>query len=349
MLRLLLASLHLVILPFWAPVLGAQEVSARAGELQVGGRLQVQYTRSSVQDAVDDIRIRRAWLELGAEVSPAWSGALLFDVAGGNAQIVDAFVRLELGVAALMAGRKKIPFDPFFLASSADLPVVERDGRIGGLDSCPGVGRICSYGQLTQGLGFAGRDQGVWVEGGTGAVAWAASLTNGTGSGTRDDNDSKTLTARSTVEVTPGLVVGGSLALRDAPGADGDGERATGWEVDLEVGDWAAGPHLVVALAGGENWRAPRDDGVVPDFLAAQGLLTLHRPVDLGPVTGVEPLLRLSLADPRRGISEDVGVLVTPGITAYLSRRNMVGVNLDVHDGPDGTEYSWKIQSFLFF
>jgi len=116
-----------------------------------------------------------------------------------------------------------------------------------------------------------------------------------------DDNGSKTLTARSIVEVTPGMVVGGSLALRDAPGTDGDGERATGWEVDLEVGDWAAGPHLVVALAGGENWRAPGDDGVVPDFLAAQGLLTWHRPVDLGPVTGIEPLLRLSLVDPRRG------------------------------------------------
>ncbi|MBW3535400.1 MAG: hypothetical protein KY453_09330, partial [Gemmatimonadetes bacterium] len=44
--------------------LSGQGIEARASDLTLGGRLQVQYANSSMDGAVDDVFLRRARLEL---------------------------------------------------------------------------------------------------------------------------------------------------------------------------------------------------------------------------------------------------------------------------------------------
>jgi hypothetical protein len=62
----------------------------------------------------------------------------------------------------------------------------------------------------------------------------------------------------------------------------------------------------------------------------------------------VEPVLRLSWADPDTGTAADGGLLVTPGFMLYVEGKNKIGFNVDVWSPSSGTsEYSLKIQSYF--
>ena len=326
-------------------------MSARAADIEIGGRVQTQFSRSSVGSATDDIFLRRARLELGVTLNEWIDGRLQPDFAGGELALKDAFLRLTLDPAFRVSfGQFKRSFDLFELASSSRLPMIERDGRVEGVDECAGVGGVCSYSRLTQKLSFADRDLGVRVEGERGPLSWEASITNGEGADASDANDSRSFAGRLAAEVAPDWTLGGGVSVHDWVRPGGETERSPAWSVDLEYGTWEDGLHLMLAAVGGENWQSLDEAGAPASFQAAQGVLSWYRPVSgSGPVVGVEPMVRVSVADASDRTEDDTGWVITPGFAAYAGPRTFLSVNLDVYEGASGTESSLKIQTFLYF
>ena len=66
--------------------------------------------------------------------------------------------------------------------------------------------------------------------------------------------------------------------------------------------------------------------------------------------SAVEPIARISWADPDTNTDDDEGIVLTPGIALHLTGRNMLVANVDVWSPSTGdTEWSFKFQSFLHF
>lgn len=322
-------------------------VEGRASTLTVGGRVHVQYSRSSVDgggglDAVDDLFFRRARLEVDARVSDLVDGTLEAEFADGP-ELRDAWVRLSLAPSfQLTFGQLKRAGTIFELHSGVDLPVIERDGRIEGLSHCPGVGGVCTFSRMTQALQLDDRDLGLRAEGRIGGrVAYMATLTNGQGRNTADVNDAKSAALRLSADLG-GVRVGAFAASHDYLDEQGGTQRARALGADLEVGTFREGFHLIAGVVGGDNWLAPPD----ASFLAVQVLASRYVPLG-GRPAGVEPLLRVSWTRPTAGES---ALLLTPGVLLYLDGRNALGVNLDLYDADDGpSEWSLKAQAFLYF
>lgn len=331
------------------------EVSGRGATLTIGGRLHVQYSRSSVAGedggpgAVDDVFLRRARIEIDARMSDFLDGRVMADFAGGGADLTDAYLRLSFDPAFRLAfGQFKRAFSVFELSSSTDLPIIERDGRIEGVSGCPGVGGVCTFSRLAERLQFDDRDIGVRAEGRLGGrVEYLATLTNGQGRGAADVNDAKSASARVTVTAAEGVRVGAFTAVHDHLGGDGadtDWGQAVG--ADLEVGAFREGFHLLAAVVGGENWMVGPD----ADFFTAQGLASVYLPLE-GRFAGVEPLVRASWSTTDAADGGDLGaLLLTPGVLFYVQGRNALGVNLDWYDPePGSAEWSLKAQAFLYY
>lgn len=334
--------------------LQAQDISARAVDIRVGGRLHAQFQSSSLSDdAQRDFFLRRARVTLDMSVTDRVDGRVMADFAGGGAAVQDAYFRVRLAPGLHIAvGQFKRSFDLFELESSTQLAVVERDGRIAGLSACEGVGGTCSYSRLTEKLGYAGRDAGVRIDGSLGERAsYQISVTNGEGVNTRDINNNKSFAGRVAVDVADGVVVGVNTGFHDYLDDAGDAEFGNAFGLDLMFGDYGGGPILQAAFARGDNWEAPDDSGSPGTFQAAQVIGSYYAPVENSDLLeGVEPLLRISTADPTDDLDDDGGLLFTPGVNAYFRGRNRVGVNLDVYNPSMGdAEWSFKFMTYLYF
>jgi hypothetical protein len=326
-------------------------ISSRAATLTLGGRLHTQYQGSSVDGAVNDFFIRRARLIADASFNDFFVGRLQTDFSGGAAALLDAYVRLDFDDSfRLYMGQFKRSFDVFELDSSTDLSLFERDGRIPGFSACTGVGRVCSYSRLTEALGFAGRDAGVKVDGTSGTVMYQAALTNGTGVGVGDQNDGKSFSGRAGVAASEDLTVSANVGMHDYVGPATDTERAIAWGADVQWGTWRDGLLVQAAVAGGDNWAVldPDDDPLT--FLAFQAMGSFYNPVDGDRIVGVEPVLRVSVADPAGDVDDDGGTLITPGIMLYLMGKNKIGANLDYYVPQTGdSEFVFRAGAFVYF
>jgi len=328
----------------------AQDISARGADIRIGGRLHSQYSASSVAAAESDFFFRRARLIADVTVTDLLDARMQTDFAGGKAAVQDAYLRFKFSPGFRVSmGQFKRAFDLFELSSSTDLSLIERDGRVEGVGGCEGVGGACSYSRLTEKLAYAGRDAGVRIDGSSGKVAWVASITNGTGINTSDENDTKSMSGRLTLAATDAVTLGANLASHDYV-ADGDNERGSAWGFDFEYGGWRSGFHFQAAVAGGDNWKSLDANGTPASFMTFQGVASYYVPIEGGNWAGVEPLLRVSQADPNSDMVDDGGLIFTPGLMMYVSGKNKIGVNLDVFTPESGdTEFSFKIQSFLYF
>jgi Phosphate-selective porin O and P len=326
-------------------------VSGRAASVRVGGLMQSQYTVSSINAANNDFYVRRARLRMDATVSDFLRGRVVSEFGGGSGVILDADVSLVFSDAFVFSfGQFKRAFDLFELPNPSELPEIERDGRIEGYSACSGVGSVCSYSRLTEGLQFAGRDIGVRIDGTSGRLTYVASITNGPGLNVSDENDAKSFSGRLAYAVNEDVVVAGQIAVHDYVDANGN-SSALGYGGDVEVGDELDGWHLRGAIAGGENWRDLDVATLDPaSFLTFQGIATYYYPLTGGHFAGVEPLARLSWADPDTGTDNDSGLLLTPGVALYISGRNRLAANIDIYS-PQGQdkEFSLKLQSTLYF
>lgn len=335
-----------------AAALPVQEVRTDVVDVTVGGRLQVQYATSSVDEAVDDVFVRRARIRVGIRVTEWIDARLEPELAGGSATLQDAWVRVALHPAfRLSTGQLKRAFSAFERASSTDLPIVERDGRVEGVDGCAGVGGVCSFSRLTERLGFDGRDIGLRVDGTLeGGLAYMATLTNGEGVNRPDVNSGKSLSVRLDYPAD-GVRVGGFFGLHDHLEDGTDGPPPTSYSqaggIDVEVGTWRSGFHLLAGASFGDNRLAGAD----ATFTAVQALASWYRPAANDRIAGVEPLLRVSRADPHGDVAGAAGTLVTPGVMVYFAEKNGLSANLDLYSpaGDADTEWSFKLMTYLFF
>lgn len=334
-------------------VVAQTTISARSATLRIGGRLHAQYQTSSIDASNDDFFIRRARVNIDMAFNDFFSGKVLTDFASGRATLLDAYVTLDFSDEfRFSAGQLKRAFDLFELVSSTDLSLIERTGKIGGYDSCTGVGSVCSYSRLTEELDFAGRDAGIRVDGSTGAISYQATMTNGTGVGTPDANDGKSLSGRVSVAASEDLTVSFNVGRRDyldpAPGNETAG--AVAWGGDAQLGTWRDGLLVQAGVVGGDNWQALDIQDDPEQFLALQVAASFYHPVDGDRIVGIEPLARLSVGDPNRSLDDDSGTLITPGVMFYLMGKNKIGVNLDYYSPQTGdSEWSLRFGTFLYF
>ena len=297
----------------------AQELSARAADIRIGGRLHTQYAASSVDGEPNEFFFRRARLVFDVTLNDMVDGRVQPDFGGGKTSLKDAYFRVRLAPELRIAmGKFKRSFDLFELASDVDLSIIERDGRVAGVDDCAGVGGVCSYGRLTAKLEFGDRDTGIRIDGSRGRVSWQASMTNGIGE--EDENDAKSYAGRLSVDLSDQLVLSGQLGVHDYVGLDEGTETAAAWGADLQYGDFLGGPLLQAGVVGGENWKALDELGQAPDFFAFQAVGSIYVPVGSGDglFTGVEPLARVSFADPNTTVDDDGAVIFTPGLMFYV-------------------------------
>lgn len=329
-----------------------------AGDAQVtlGGYLQVQFNSSSVDGAESsEFLIRRARLTTQIEINDFISGRFQPDFAGGGARIQDAYARLTFSESfRITLGQFKRPFDVFEIVSSSNILVIERDGDIRGVNDCSGLGGVCSFSRFTEGLELGDRDIGFMLDGsdGTGRIAYAVAVTNGTGTNAADENGTKSITGRLVVGAGPDVRVGGNLGLHDYVNTvtvDDDYALAIG--ADVEFGGYEGGWHGVAGVMLGDNWQDLDAAGDPATFVAAQGIVTYRAPVEGSEYVGaIEPLGRISFGNPNTDAGNDGGVLLTPGLVLHFVGRNKIETNIDVWlpDGGD-TQWSLKVQSQLHF
>lgn len=321
--------------------------------IRLSGRLHAQFNTTSVDPVPSsEFLIRRARIGVEADVGEYLTGKIEPDFGEGDIALKDAWVRLNLHEAfRISAGQFKRPFDVFELTSSSRILVVERAGGIRGVADCAGPGGVCSFSRFTEQLQFADRDIGVLLDGTRGAVSWAASVTNGTGANNPDENGNKSFTGRLAFVARPGVVIAVNGALHDyVHPTGGTDEVAHAVGVDAELGNFDGGPHLQAGIVVGENWLNPVSPDEGSTFFAAQTIITHRRNVANGPVTGIEPLVRLSFGNPDTDVANDHGWLLTPGVNIHFLSRNRLALNVD-YWAPDvgNNEWSFKGQAFFYF
>lgn len=326
-------------------------ISARSASIKIGGRLQSQFATSSVDGSNPEFFFRRARLIADITVNDFLDARIQPEFAGGSAELKDAYVRFKFSpVFQVSMGQFKRAFDLFELSSSTDLSLIERDGRVGGVGGCSGVGGVCSYSRFTEKLGFSDRDQGIRVQGEQGTVAYEVTVTNGTGANEGEENEGKSYSGRLSLELTPALTMSGQYAFHDYVKPGDDNTLAAAWSADLQYGTWRDGLLVQAAVVQGDNWKKLNSGGVPASFKAFQAVASYYAPMSGDRVTGVEPLVRVSYGDPDTGLGDDGGVVFTPGLMFYIVGKNKIGANVDIWTPQTGdTEYSFKIQSFLYF
>jgi len=340
-------GLLVLLLPLGAS--GQVEVSARAARITLGGTFNPQFAASSVDTAPSRFFTRRARIRLDVRVGEFLEARVEPDFGGGTPTLQDAWGRIAFGPGfALSFGQFKRAFSVFELESSADLPIIERDGRIAGFDHCMHVGGVCSFSGILQRLKLDGRDVGVRVDGRVGGrLQYLATLTNGQGQNVPDINDAKSLSARFVFDATERVRLGFFGALHDHLDAASETAFAPAMGAHVELGTWRNGLHVLAAVAAGENWRAASE----ARFLTAQALASYYLPLNRPRVAGIEPLIRLSWGDPDRGVAGDAGFLLTSGAMIYFDGRNGVAFNLDSYTPGGGLDRAWslKAQAYLYF
>jgi len=332
----------------------AQTVEARGSTIRFGGRVHAQYAQTSVDDGPPkSLFLRRVRFTADVIVNEYLDGRIMPDFAGGTTTLQDAYVRLKVTPwLRISVGQLKRAFDLFALESTTQLPLVERDGGIPGLTACEGVGGTCSYTRLAEALQFAGRDVGVRFDGALGqGVSYQITVTNGEGSNVADVNQGKSGSGRVAFETGASTEVAFNVAVHDVfdeEVAETTYSRAYG--VDAKVGDYYDGPMLMASLIRGANWKAEGPSGRSPSFWTGQVTGTYHSTTASEIVRAIEPVLRLSYANPNTDATDVSGFLVTPGVHFYFEGRNRIGINVDVFSPSAGdTEYSWKLMTYLYF
>ncbi|MDH5643120.1 MAG: hypothetical protein OEY63_02880, partial [Gemmatimonadota bacterium] len=195
---------------------------------------------------------------------------------------------------------------------------------------------------------------GVMVDGrlSDGQIRYSLAVTNGEGANKDDINGTKSYTGR--VEFLPAddVRISGNVGAHDYFNAATGDETALAFGGDVEYGNFNEGLHLQAGVVTGDNWRVL--DAITNEpssFMAAQGIITYKHPIEGNDrIAAIEPVARLSWADPDTGVDADHGMVLTPGFVVHFAGRNKMAVNVDVWMPNTGnSEMSLKVQSYLHF
>lgn len=345
------------------------EVKSKAVEISLTGREHTQFNTTSVEGELgSEFLIRRARLTAEVKLNDLVSGKIQPDFGSGKLSLKDAYSKFSFGPRfQVTTGQFKRPFDLFELTSSTQILVVERAGTIRGASA------FTSLSSLTEKLQYSDRDIGVKIvlRSDDKRFGLDAAVTNGDGSNKVPSKlgvdeyavAEKQYTARAFVKppldgplllsagVTALPVAWSDTALTTANDSALAVAYATAFEVSAEWGHWHEGLHVQAGAVLGDNWL--KDRLSPPTFLALQAIVTFkHALSGIKALSAVEPLIRVSWADPDTGTDDDAGLLITPGVQVFFIGRNKFAVNLDIFSPQAAaleTEYSIKAQASLHF
>lgn len=327
-------------------------VVSDAVEVGIGGRLQTQFNTSSVDNVPEsELFIRRARLELSVKVNELVSGRVHPEFAGDRVSLRDVYLQLGFTPGLqLRAGKFHRPFGLLEQTSSTRILPIERGLAIRGVDDWDEYA-------LVHDLKYADRDIGVQAmgspEGAPLGLSYSAAIFRGPAHHVGSDATYQYV-ARTTVAPVDGVRIGAGWSNRafsralTAPEGGFEIRRGSAYEVDLEIGSFAPGFHMLGELAAGKF--DPFSDR---DFLGAQAWLA-YRTGSMGRIFAVEPTFRASYGDvdvaatatPARG-----GTLLTPGLNVYMGGRNRVMFNYDLWlaGGDASDQGSFKVMFQLAF
>jgi phosphate-selective porin O/P len=352
-LRVFVAVWALVVVLAPAP---AAAQSSDGPRLTFTGRVHAQWNSTSAAGQVgSEFRLRRARVTAVLKVNDLVSGRIQPEFAGESASLKDAYLKLSFSKSFnVTMGQFKRAFDFFELESSTRNLVIERAGGIRGAGSCAGVGGICAYSRFTEKLRYADRDIGVMVDGrlGDSPLSYRLSVTNGEGANRPDVNTAKSYAARVVYSVMSDLKVAANVSVHDyVNDVDPTRDYSSAWGVDVDWGSYSPGLHLQGSFVSGQNWKDLGLDGTPSSFATTQGVLSYRFAIVGHPnVSGIEPVLRVSWADPDTDVASDRDLLLTTGVMLHFMGRNRVAANLDMWDPAQGdNEWSLKVQTYLHF
>ncbi len=328
----------------------AQQFSARSGSRVVlGARVQVQYEASGEKEVPASFFVRRAWVTVDGSLNDLVRGRLQFNAQGSS--VLEAYLELRPSEAfRVQIGQFKRAMSQFWLVANSDLPLIERDGRVTGVDHCPGVGGVCSFGQFTGSLGLDGYEPGLLMTGrfANMRMGYRVTVTNGEGLGRKDVNTRKSVSGRLSTFFRGNGRLSAYVAMDETLGSHGETLGVPAYGAELEVGTWRDGPHLLANGLRGRNWKQSDD----AEFSAFQIMGLWYRPFPAGSAFAAwEPLLRVSWADSGSGEPGSLtGTVITPGMMIYAAGRNGISLNLDLYrSSDDRSHWSFKVQAFTFF
>ena len=328
--------------------LEGQQFRARSGStVTLGARVQVQYEASSVADVPATFFLRRAWVTIDGTLNDLVGGRVQFNAHGSS--VLEAYLQLTPSPAfQVQIGQFKRAMSYYWLAANSDLPLIERDGRVTGVDHCPGVGGVCSFGQFTGVLGLDNYEPGILMTGRfAGRMGYRFTLTNGEGLGKKDVNTRKSASGRLSMYFAENSRLSAYVALDETLDSRGETMGVPAYGAEWEIGTWRQGPHLLVNGLRGRNWKL-NDDAT---FSAFQVMGLWYRPLD--PESGlaaIEPMVRVSWASTERDDNGNIaGTVITPGVMVYAAGRNGISANLDLYRSDGRSDWSLKIQAFTFF
>lgn len=325
-------------------------IGSEALRIEIGGRLQTQFNTTTVfSEAPSELILRRVRLEFDVEVNDLISGAIDPEFAGDELTLKDAYLKLNFSPAfQVLTGQAYKPFGLIEQTSTTRILPIERGLRVRGL------GAVDEY-ALVNDLQYSDRDIGVQVMGEPGFIPlgfrYQAGIFRGPLHGSSNIDDSYQYAARVTVQPMDVITIGGGWSSRhflQVPVDETDPfERGHAFEVDLEVGTFAPGLHLLGEVAWGD--AGPQDGD---DFFGAQGWLAWRsEPVGRW-LSAVEPIFRASYGEVDDG-GGPTSTLLTPGLNVYFGGRNRFMLNYDFvllgADVEDDTEGSFKAQIQLAF
>jgi len=346
-------------------LLAAQQFTTDAVRIDLSGRLQTQLAGSSCSDFAlgntssacsEDVPginlfVRRARLTFGAQFNDWVSGQLQVEFGElDRVNLKDAYGLLNLNPEAeythaqVRIGHFKRPFDGFQMLSSTQMLTIERDIDIAGV---PGATAL-SLDELTTGNNLANRDVGVMVDGSnaSGSLHYWVGVFNGRAPADNSDlNTEKQFVGRIRYETNAGdhpLAISGAIALTDIPFTRTDqtldGTYASAFEIFAELGDFQGGPHVQAGLVFGEN-ALENQLGTTPDLEAGDPLASMLTWQAIGSwkvdleggyfITAIEPLLRVTRADPNRDLTDVAVTAFTPGVQIFFDGRNKLSFNWD--------------------
>lgn len=339
---------------FMSQPLSAQELKFKtdALELEFSGRVHMQFNSSSVsEDRSSEFFLRRVRMTADIRINDFISGRIQPEYAITSVRVRDAWARLTFSPAfRLTFGQFKRPFDVFELTSSTQILVVERTGFIREVPTCGGV-EICSYSALSELLLFSDRDAGVLVDGEAGRWDYGFSITNGTSQFLREENGTKSYAGRVAFLAHENVTIGGNVTYKDYVNSVTDrDDYAAAYALDANIGNFSRGLHLQSGIMGGQNWRNLDAAGDASNFATAQTIVSYKVPITNTHVSAIEPIARVSWADPDTDNASDGGWLFTPGVQMFFVGRNKIAANVDIYV-PDAGDTAWslKIQSYLHF
>lgn len=310
------------------------EVESKATKVTITGRVQALWSHSTIDgDPSNEFLLRRARLAIKLSVNDWVSGIVEpdFAVVDQKVDLKDAYFKMEPhDNFSITVGQTKRRFDIFELTSSTQMLIIERDGRIGRQ-------KVPSYSLLTEDLGYADRDIGVFVAAHDGdeRINVEAGLTNGAGANKRAEFSRKAFQGRVSVkpiaETDLMLNVATSVKPYDNGTATDSLKYAAAFEGSVEYGNFKSGPHVQAGVVVGKNYKLPLVAGDPPSFTAVQGIAAYkHAMSNSKWFEAVEPLVRVSYADPNTDVDDDGGIVVTPGVNLFVVNRTRLALNADI-------------------